>query len=492
MSTAARSFDPEARPARWQSLARLPLLTYRLLRWHALRGGWLLDHLRRGPRFDRRAFAPDQPIDVIVLFSDHFEPARRFGDAVAVDAVRSWCEDYEALAGRHLDSDGRHPQHTWFYRCDYPNAGCLRELSASAFRGFGEVEFHLHHGFDTHASFAQALERGLDWFNSYGAMLGAEARPRRRFGYVAGNSALDDGAGDPQLSGCPTELWALRDAGCYADFTFPALGSHAQPRTTNSIYYAREDGRRKSYDTGTPAEVGRGPSGDLMIFQGPTAFNGWTGCVDDGSLENTSPASPKRLHGWLSSHVHVVGRPEWAFVKLSTHAMQNRASFLGGATDEMFSAMEHWWNRPPFRLHYVSAREAHNLVKAAEAGRSGNPNDFRDFDVAPPANRVACCNVPWRLRASTPARLHVEVGVGLASPPAARLELAGRNLRGVSGRLREVEAHFDRAGRTTVRLEGEGPFEVEDRDGALTYLPGPGVWELAEERWAPAQVVASA
>ena len=41
------------------------------------------------------------------------------------------------------------------------------------------------------------------------------------------------------------------------------------------------------------------------------------------------------------------------------------------------AAMERWWNRPPFRLHYLTAREAYNLVKAAEAGHSGDPNDFR-------------------------------------------------------------------------------------------------------------------
>src|SRR5439155_21583978 len=145
--------------------------------------------------------------------------------------------------------------------------------------------------------------------------------PRRRFGYVAGNSALDNGAGDRALSGCDTELWALRDAGCFADFTYPALGSPAQPRTTNSIYYAREDGRPRSYDGGVPVAVGREPSGDLLIFQGPVAVNWTTACVDDGALENTSPASARRLSSWLSGNVHVEGRPEWVFIKLSTHAM---------------------------------------------------------------------------------------------------------------------------------------------------------------------------
>src|SRR5205085_2336204 len=98
---------------------------------------------------------------------------------------------------------------------------------------------------------------------------------------------------------------------------------------------------------------------------------------------------------WLTAHVHVAGRPEWVFVKLHTHAMQSRSSFLGAGADALFTAMERWWNRSPFRLHYVTAREAYNLVKAAEAGHSGDPNDYRDFILPPPANRMIRCTGEW-------------------------------------------------------------------------------------------------
>ena len=256
--------EPESKATLARAVVKLPWLIYRLFRWNALRGGWLSSHLRQHRPFDQRAFSPDQPIDVIVLCADHFEPARRFGDEAAVSAVRSWCSTYEQLAGPHSDSDGRPPQHTWFYRYDYPNAGCLQALSDCAFRGFGEIEFHLHHGYDNHETMLATLLAGVDWFNRFGAMRTAEALPRQRFGYVAGNWALDNGAGDDALSGCATELRALREAGCYADFTFPALGSPAQPRLTNAIYYATEDGLPKSYDSGVPVEVGRPPSGGIL------------------------------------------------------------------------------------------------------------------------------------------------------------------------------------------------------------------------------------
>jgi hypothetical protein len=466
--------NPETPVPAWQVLARLPWLIYRVFRWRALRGGWLPGYLHRHRRFDRRSFAPDQPIDVMVLYSDHFEPARRFGDEAAVESVRSWCAEYEAMAGPHRDRDGRPPQHTWFYRYDYPNDGCLRLLSDSVFRGFGEVEFHLHHGHDTHETMLRTLRSGLEWFNRFGAMRTAEASPQQRYGYVAGNSALDNGAGDDALSGCPTELQALRDTGCYADFTFPSLGSPAQPRLANCIYYASEDGQPKSYDHGIPVEVGRPPRGDLMLFQGPIAIDWRSGCLEDGALENTSPPNPRRLAGWLSAHVHVPGRPEWVFVKLHTHAMQNRASFLSPENEAVFTAMETWWNRPPFRLHYVTAREAYNLVKAAEASKCGDPNDYRDFAIAPPANRLFRCDTPWRLLSYTPERTHVEI---LEGGPT-RLEFARGSLAWVAGSIREVEATYDDGQLIDLRIEGQGPYEVVSREEAARAASSGGVGQL--------------
>ncbi len=470
------SHDPEACPPLWWTLAGLPALAYRTVRWQALRGGWLGRHLRR-PRFDRRQIPDGVPIDVLVLVADHYEPARRYGDEAAVESVRTWCAAYEQLARPHRDADGRFPQHTWFYRYDYPNPGCVQELSGSVFRGFGEVEFHLHHGHDTHEAVATTLREGVEWFNRFGAMLTTEARPQKRFGYVAGNSALDNGAGDASLSGCDTEIRALADAGCYADFTFPALGSPAQPRLTNTIYYATEDGKAKSYDTGVEVAVGREPSGDLMIFQGPVAIDWGSGCIADGSLENSSPPHPRRLRPWLSAHVHVAGRPEWVFVKLHTHAMQNRASFLSPALGQVFAAMGAWWNRPPFRLHYVTAREAYNIVKAAEAGHTGDPNDYRDYLIAPPANRLVRCDRPWCLLSSTPQRLHLQV----LEPGWTQLEFARGALQSVAGRVRELEAHYDRNRLAHLRIEGEGDFDVVRRDEPAAQL---GEEALGRVQWA--------
>jgi hypothetical protein len=145
--------------------------------------------------------------------------------------------------------------------------------------------------------------------------------------------------------------------------------------------------------------------------------------------------------------------------------MQNRASFLSAACDATFSAMEHWWTRPPFRLHYVTAREAFNIVKAAEAGHSGNPDDFRDFVLPPPANRRLLCSAPWRLRSWSPDHAHVE----LLEPGTSRLTFARPGLRSVAGRLREVEVHWRGDAVASLRMEGEGPFEVRPPAGPVEY-----------------------
>ncbi len=454
--------DPENQVSLLHALGRLPWLLYRMVRWRTLRGGWLPGYLRRHRPFDRGAFSPDQPIDVLVLCCDHFEPARRFGEEAATAAVRSWCAEYERLVEHHRDADGRPPQHTWFYRYEYPNAGCLQTLSQSVFRGVGEIEFHLHHGHDTHETMLATLRSGLDWFNRFGAMRTAEARPQQRYAYLAGNAALDNGAGDDALSGCDTELAALSETGCFADFTFPSLGSPAQPRLSNCIYYAREDGRPKSYDSGVPVEVGRPASGDLMIFQGPIAIDWREGRFEEAALEDSSPPHPRRLAGWLSANVHVLGRPEWIFIKLQTHGMQSRTSFLSADNDALFTAMERWWKRPPFRLHYVTAREAYNIVKAAEAGKSGDPNAYRDFEIPPPANRIISCDAPWLLRSYTPEHTHLEV----LARRSVRLEFAHGSLASVAGHIREIRASYQGGALTELQIEGEGPYEILSRNQA--------------------------
>ena len=36
-----------------------------------------------------------------------------------------------------------------------------------------------------------------------------------------------------------------------------------------------------------------------------------------------------------------------------------------------------------YRLHYVTARELYNVIKAAEAWETGDPSQFKDFSIPP-------------------------------------------------------------------------------------------------------------
>jgi len=432
------------------------MFPWRLVRYHTLRGGWLPDYLLHHKGFRPRRCDGETPIDVVVTVVDHFEPASRSGPAAAADAVAAWCDQYAAVASRHRDIDGRCPQHTWFYRAEYPNPACIAELSSRCFDGFGEIEFHLHHGHDTHATFGDKLRAGLAFFNQAGAMLTAQTDPRRRFAYIAGNWALDNGAGDDAKSGCNTELSALDDAGCYADFTFPAKGSRAQPRKINAIYYATCTPEPKSYDTGVDVRAGGRPSGDLMIFEGPLTIDWRAGRIEDGALEFFAPPSPARMDQWLRANVHVKGRPEWLFVKLHCHGVQSQGTLCGPEFDALCEAMTTRWNRPPFRLHFATAREAYNMVKAAEAGCRGNPNDYRDFVIPQPANRKVRCDRRWKLLCYDQRRIALRIlGGGVVS-----VEFAEGDVRSICGRIARIDASLQDGRLIDIEVAGKGEVDL--------------------------------
>jgi hypothetical protein len=63
---------------------------------------------------------------------------------------------------------------------------------------------------------------------------------------------------------------------------------------------------------------------------------------------------------------------------------------LGKAVDDMYSYLEQNYNDGSrYVLHYVTAREMFNIVKAAEDGHVGNPNDYRDYVLKSPSYSVA-------------------------------------------------------------------------------------------------------
>ena len=136
----------------------------------------------------------------------------------------------------------------------------------------------------------------------------------------------------------------------------------------------------------------------LLLVQGPLGLNwerrkwGLFPRLENGELTGLNPPRPDRLRVWLRLGVHVLGRPEWVFIKLHTHGgiPQNAAALLGDPMRRFLAHVSREYNDGSrYRLHFVSAREMVNIIHAAEDGQVGDPGRFRDYRYASRLNRAA-------------------------------------------------------------------------------------------------------
>ena len=349
---------------------------------------WLGDYFWNSPDFE----AGDETVDIIFVVVDHWEPGGN------LEPLNMWMTGYRELANKHVDADGRNPQHSWFYPIEQFRGYEVDSLVQLCREGYGDVEIHLHHGNDNSESLRQRFSAGIDSLNAHNALVPADGNTR--FGFVHGNWALDNSRIGPDgrdMCGVNDEISILMDIGCYADFTFPALTQTAQPSLVNKIYYCQDDPQSsKSHNTGVVSQVGRQPETDeFMIFEGPMMID-WSDWrfrthpnFEDGNLYWEIPTTIDRFENWLEANVHVVGRPNWVFVRPFTHGCSLRGigaydNILGANIDAMFTEMESSYNDgEKYRLHYMTTREAFNVVKAAEDGKDGNPNEYRDYVIQP-------------------------------------------------------------------------------------------------------------
>jgi hypothetical protein len=325
-----------------------------------------------------------QPTHLFVLMADHFEPDY---DSARVE---EWARRYTALAARHSDSAGRPPQHTWFYPAEQYSApiyATLRQLSGA---GLGEVELHFHHEYDTYESLRDSLSEAIGEMARFGFLTTIDGHTS--FAFVHGNSSLDNGSGDA-MCGVSREIALLRELGCFGDFTFPSLFEPAQPGSVNSIFAVRDDDRSKSYDRRLPLSALATGAADLMIFEGPLIFApAWNARqlflhLDDGDVHASEHATPSRVDAWIRANIHVPERPDWVFVKVFAHGVSSPAEMdavLGGDFDEALTYLETSYNdRTRYVLHYVTAREAYNLARAAAEGARGEPVQYLDAYIRP-------------------------------------------------------------------------------------------------------------
>lgn len=346
---------------------------------------WLPQYIAQTLALRKKAPAPRH---ILFCFVDHFEPDWNEADiGLQRKRIDTWMEQYPAVADRHKDADGKYPQHTFFYPAEMYLAEHLDKLSELCRAGFGETEIHLHHDGDTAVTLKEKLIRAREDFLRHGLIGKDRGTGDPAYAFIHGNWALNNSRPDGCWCGVDNESGVLAETGCYADFTYPSAPSDTQPVTINRIYYDVHQGR-KSHDTGQEVAAGQAVNGKLMLIQGPLCLNwknrkgGLIPRIENSDVTGNNPPGKDRVDLWVSRNICVKGREEWIFVKVHTHGAveRNSGALLGRPMDGMLTYLEEKYNDGREHiLHYVTAREMYNIAKAAEAGLSGDPNEYRDY-----------------------------------------------------------------------------------------------------------------
>lgn len=333
---------------------------------------------------------PDDEKHLIFVMVDHYEHGGRRAKERGAKENEIWCDKFMEISDRHEDDYGNNFRYTWFYPFGHHNDKIMERLSKMAYGGYGEVELHWHLSSSSSVNrenFTAKLSEAIEWFQSYGAFITAEDS-KTAFAYVAGIWDLDAGRGGIETHGITDQIQKLVDQGCYADFTFSTIGTNAQPSTVNSLYYVTDDpDEPKSYDTGQHSKVGNTVEDKLLIFQGPSALS-WNGDIEYGAIENDPRFETCRISKWIDANVHFHGRPEWIFVKVYSHGAQSQDVVLKHDMDWMLTSLREECKQREIKLHFMTAREAFNVVKSAEDGKQGNPEDYRDYQIGKYRNMV--------------------------------------------------------------------------------------------------------
>jgi hypothetical protein len=366
------------------AMAYLGKLAYMLVRYKAYI--WFPSYV--DSMFKPEERVPDQQKHLLFLMVDHYEPGK---GADAGSHSDRWVEKLRPIADRHRDASGRRFQYTWFYPFDEHQESVVKGLTDAARDGYGEVELHWHHPPTISARFPRMLAEALPWFERYGAMISSGPDGRTQFGFIHGLWALD---GSQLRCGVNRELDILFRAGCYADFTFSTAGTISQPRKINAIYYATDTDAPKSYDVGDDVVVGRPVSDRLMMFEGPLSIDWLRLRIEYAAVENYVIPSPVRISRWIDTNIHVVGRPEWVFVKVYSHGIQSESVILDQQLDKMLADLARICERRGITLHFVTAREAYNVVKAAEDGKTGDAGAYLDYRLPPPRASAGATAAP--------------------------------------------------------------------------------------------------
>ncbi len=353
-------------------------------------GNWIIPYLHHRKKSGQN----NKLTHIMFCVADHYEPFHGGADfEEARRCVAAWSKGYPAMANHFTDADGKHPQHTWFYP-PHLDHRFLNDLVEMCLQGYGEIEMHLHHNRmqpfpDTSMTLKNKILKCIEDYSQWGIFCLPDGS--KKYAFVHGDWSLDNAAGS-KICGVNNEIQILKETGCFADFTFPAINT-CQPKMVNCIYYAKDDPQRpKSYNNGIEVTVHGEPSDfDLMMVTGPIGLRSkkWKGkltipAIESGSFGKINRPAQDRIDFWIQQGICVKGKPEWILVKLHTHGGpgENHDVNLGATAEKMYDYLCTKYNDGQnYSLHFVTAREMYNVIKAAEAGMNGNPNAFRNYII---------------------------------------------------------------------------------------------------------------
>lgn len=350
---------------------------------------WLGHYLKRKLKNSHEAKGPKH---IMFCFVDHYEPM--WGKDIPYEQecarVERWYIDYPKVASKFKDADGCYPKHTFFYPEEEYRQEHLDKITELCQQGYGEIEIHLHHDNDTSDNLRSTLESFTETLHeNHGAFIRNENTGKLQYNFIHGNWCLNNSRPDGKWCGVNDELIVLKETGCYADLTFPSAPSDTQPKFANEIYYAKDNpGKPKSHDTGKKVVVGGTEWGDMMLITGPIGLNwkhrkkGIFPQIENSDIRGSMPPTKDRVDLWIDSAISVENKPDWLFIKVHTHGTQEQDmdTLLGKPFEEMNEYLLDKYNDGKnYVMHFVSAREMYNIIKAAEAGLEENPNTYRDY-----------------------------------------------------------------------------------------------------------------
>jgi hypothetical protein len=387
------------------TLAVLYLLfgVYKIKKWNADK--WILTYVEK-------ELSGSEDIDsgavrhVVFTFVDHYEPG--YKEEEAFENHTKWMALYKKAIEGHVDSYGNSIKYTWYYPYDQRIDKVLVSLTKAVHDGLGEVEMHWHHPKSDNEKFPRELKEAIAWYNQYGALLVCGNRVETRFSFIHGNWALDNSL-NGRLCGVSREIEYLFDQGAYADLTFSTIGTDAQPtERINAIYYVNEDEGSKSYNDGPLVEKDKVVDNKMMMIQGPMSINFLKGfSLEYGALETYARPDKNRIERWIDADIHVKGRPEWTFVKLYSHGIQSE-DIMRAYFGKLLGDIEQYAKEEKLRLHYMTSRELYNVIKAAEKGMEGDPEQYRDFVVPKPCNKYFTTETPVHIAGFENGKVVVE------------------------------------------------------------------------------------